>query len=164
MTGHTCFRILVLCVTVAVLAGGCGTGDPGRPEQAYWSTQRDIQGNGGQGLGVRRRMRRRASLGSPKAQSLSESAHAAGPGRPGVGDAPEPAESPLAEAFWNDELLSTSPYEGEGNLDVRPTLAESFLEQSAERGIWFGIGQALGGGYVSVALFGARQVAEWDDY
>jgi hypothetical protein len=55
------------------------------------------------------------------------------------------------------KLSGSAPFEEDNvNLDVRPTLAEGFAHRMVESGVWFGVGQMLGGGPVSVALFAAR--------
>ncbi len=106
---------------------------------------------------------RRPAEATAQPRKSADVAHATGPDRPGEGSKLA-VTSTIEDVLWNDKLPMAGPYEGEENLDVRPTLAESFLEQSAERGVWFGIGQALGGGYVSLALFGARQIADPGDF
>jgi hypothetical protein len=118
------------------------------PERAYW--QQDTSpppavkaGRLPTGrLGLRRRTDRPDAL-PPETLSKAEDLS------PDAGD--EPISSAVAT------LSGTGPFEEDNvNLDVRPTLAEGFAQRVVEGGVWFGVGQMLGGGPVSVAIFTAR--------
>ena len=150
-------RMLILATAAVAVLAGCGSDlDGTAPEQAYWQADAPppvVQmGRAPAGrLGLRRRtgrlkLRRKTGRSDPlppETLSKSEDLH------------PDARDEPVA--MMVSKLSGTSPFEEDNvNLDVRPTLADAFAQRVVERGVWFGVGQMLGGGPVSVAIFAAR--------
>ncbi len=154
---QTSSRMLVLAMSaVAVLAGCGGDLEDTTPEQAYWQADApppvvQVDRAPAGRLGLRRRTgrlesRRETDRVDPlwrETLSKSEDLH------------PDARDEPVATMV--SKLSGTRPFEEDNiNLDVRPTLAEGFTQRMVEGGVWFGVGQMLGGGPVSVAIFAAR--------
>jgi hypothetical protein len=143
----SCMGLAVAVAAVAVLAGCSGSLEDPAPERAYWQStsaepvvQMDRAPAGR--LGLRRPTRRGSTQRTRRLRKAEELF-------------PDEADSSIADAVA--KLSGTAPYaEDNVNLDVRPTLAEGFAQRMVESGVWFGVGQMLGGGPVSVAIFAAR--------
>ncbi len=145
---RTISTMLILASSAVAVLAGCGGDLPDpAPEQAYWQkdappavVQVDRAPTGR--LGLRRRTGRSDPL-PPETLSRAEDLH------------PDAGVEPAATVV--SKLSPADPFEEDNvNLDVRPTLADAFAQRVVEGGVWFGVGQMLGGGPVSVAIFAAR--------